>query len=421
MIASTLKEAIPLLDPMHPLSKEGGFYIKRKRNPRNRLKTLLLNSREPVKLLFTGFRGAGKSTELNILSNDDDIVNEFIVVKFSAVEHFNLSQFDYIDVLCVMGEKIFNKACEIPNVDLNEKLLESLKDWGSEVQKKVKFLESAQVSAGAEAEVGVKSWFASFMAKLSTQLKTGWNKESEIKQVLKPKIEILWNRINNIIIEAERSSNKKILVIIEDLDKTNIDVSEELFERNGQQLLKPACSLIYTIPIALIYSDKSTIISRSIFDGFQVLPNIKIFNRDGSPDIKNYDFMKSVINERMDFDMLAEEPDKAMEKIIKYSGGVIRELIRLTRDSSINAVSFEEDKISIEDIDEAISEAKNSFKRMNIKEENLEYLKDVEEKKQIIAKDDSIAKTLLHNQSILQYQNSEDWFDVNPFLKDYIK
>ncbi len=428
MRALNLKEAIPLLDPSHPLSKETGFYIKRKRNPRNKLKTMLLDSERPVKLLFTGFRGSGKSTELNILSLDNDIANKFIVVKFSAVEHFNLSQFDYIDVLCVTGEKIFNRSLEIfgesndeSQRKMDRKLLESLKSWGNEVQEKVTFLESSDTTAKVEAEAGLKTWVASFMTKLSGQLKVGWEKTSDIKKVLKPKLENLWDKINDIIREVERVSGKRILVIIEDLDKADIDVAEDLFERNGQKLLKPECRMILTIPVALIYSDKSTIISRSIFSGFQILPNIKIFNRNGEPDKDNFTFMKSVIRERIDFENLAEQPEESLNRIIKYSGGVLRELLRLTHDSVINAISYDESKISQVDVNDAINEVKNSFKRMNIKKENLEYLKDVDRIKDIVAKDDSIAKTLLHNLSILQYQNSEDWFDVNPLLKDYIK
>lgn len=382
---------------------------------------MLLDSDRPVKLLFTGFRGSGKSTELNILSLDNDITDRFIVVKFSAVEHFNLSQFDYIDVLCVTGEKIFNKSSEISNLQVDKKLLESLKSWGNEVQEKVTFLESSDTTAKVETEAGLKTWVASFMTKLSGQLKVGWEKTSDIKKVLKPKLENLWDKINDIIREVERVSGKKILVIIEDLDKADIDIAEDLFEKNGQKLLKPECRMILTIPVALIYSDKSTIIGRSIFSGFQILPNIKIFNRNGEPDKDNFKFMSSVIKGRIDFDNLAEQPEESLNRIIKYSGGVLRELLRLTHDSVINTISFGESKISEDDVSDAINEAKNSFKRMNIKEDNLKYLKDVDRIKDIVAKDDSIAKTLLHNLSILQYQNSEDWFDVNPLLKDYLK
>lgn len=421
MKALNLRDAIPLLDPSYPLSTETGFYVKRKRNPRNKLKTMLLDSNRPVKLLFTGFRGSGKSTELNILSLDNDITDKFVIVKFSALEHFNLAEFDYIDVLCVTGEKIFAKSCEIPDIQIDRRLLESLKDWGNEVQERVTFLKSAEAGIQAEAETGVKVWVASFMSKLSGQLKTGWSRESELKKVLKPKLENLWDKINDIIRKAESASGKKILVIIEDLDKADIDVSEELFEKNGQKLLKPECSMIFTIPVALIYSDKSTIISRNIFTGCQVLPNIKIFKRNGEPDEESFKLIKSVIENRIDFDNLAKQPEESMNEIIKYSGGVLRELLRLTHDSVVNAVSFGESRISQEDVKEAINEAKNAFRRMNIKEENLKYLEDVNKSKEIIAEDDKVAKKLLHNLSILQYQNDEDWFDVSPFLKDYIK
>ncbi len=82
--ATNLEEAIRVLDPQKSL---GGreldeFYVSRDSRALKRIKTLLLQAVE-VKVLFTGHRGAGKSTELAQLQKDLD---QFWTVSFSVFD-----------------------------------------------------------------------------------------------------------------------------------------------------------------------------------------------------------------------------------------------------------------------------------------------------------------------------------------------
>lgn len=77
-------------------------------------------------------------------------------------------------------------------------------------------------------------------------------------------------------------------------------------------------------------------------------------------------------------------------------------------------------KICMAYVDEAVYDAKNTFINTTYIRENIEYLLKVEDTKTIVTKDEEITRKLLHNLSILQYKNSENWFDVNPLLKDFI-
>lgn len=81
--ATTLAEVIRYFNPMQPLRGDElkSWYIDRPGNPADKmekyLQGLALNDM-PVKILFTGHRGNGKSTELNKLS--EKIKNQFIAL-----------------------------------------------------------------------------------------------------------------------------------------------------------------------------------------------------------------------------------------------------------------------------------------------------------------------------------------------------
>ena len=61
---------------------------------------------------------------------------------------------------------------------------------------------------------------------------------------MKPRLSDLIDAINKIIIDAERELGKRILVIIDDLDKMNLEMSEKLFYEHGAELTQPICKII---------------------------------------------------------------------------------------------------------------------------------------------------------------------------------
>ena len=67
MKARDLDTAYINFDPAQPLPSDSEFYVKRKYNPLEQIKRDLLRSNiyQP-KFLFSGHRGSGKSTELNM-------------------------------------------------------------------------------------------------------------------------------------------------------------------------------------------------------------------------------------------------------------------------------------------------------------------------------------------------------------------
>jgi hypothetical protein len=111
--ATQLADVIRLFDPRKPLRDEAleRFYIDRPGNPLQRmliyLQGLGLND-QPVKLLFTGHVGSGKSTELNKLATH--LKRQFFIVNLDVRRSLSLSDLSYVDILLGLTTALFRRA-----------------------------------------------------------------------------------------------------------------------------------------------------------------------------------------------------------------------------------------------------------------------------------------------------------------------
>ena len=87
----------------------------------------LHNLREtPQKILFTGHRGSGKSTELWRLQQQ--VKDAYFPISFSVHQHLGLVNLEYIDLVFLVMERIYASACE-NNIFIDEDLLQNILRW----------------------------------------------------------------------------------------------------------------------------------------------------------------------------------------------------------------------------------------------------------------------------------------------------
>jgi hypothetical protein len=111
--AKTLAEAINIFNPREPLQGRhlAEFYVDRPGNPLEAMKVYLLGLKgEPVKLLFSGHRGSGKSTELNKLA--EAIKRQFFIVPVNLSRFANVTTLTYQDMLLGMVLALYKRAEE---------------------------------------------------------------------------------------------------------------------------------------------------------------------------------------------------------------------------------------------------------------------------------------------------------------------
>ena len=413
-MAGDLKEIYHLFNPNKALQNDDleNYYVEIDQNETNieELKTRLelsLETHEPIKLLFTGHRGSGKTTALNRLVSylNREMEDKFFIVHFSVLDLLDNNDINYTDVLFSILTKIMEKCQE--ECDISSSLVERTKKWGKSITKTEVSEDKVETGAG----FNLSAYFVELLARMKSETTT----RKEIREEIQPRVSELINLINDIIVEIERSE-RQVLVIIDNIEKCDSEKALNLFYYHSTQLTQPMCKIIYTFPISLRSSEKFTQIKMNFSDDI-IYPNIKVREKDESiaQEPAGRTFMKQIVTKRVSLDLFTPE---ALEYIIDMSGGVIREYIRIIRDSAVRAITRKKTLIDKDIVVEVINGLKNSY-QAQLSDEDYEVLLKIYESKEI--KRDEKLVGLLHNLSVLEYKNGRSWCDLNPIVRSILE
>lgn len=342
VVADNLDIAWSNFDPLYPLPANCPFHVEREDRPLNKLKRALLREhRQPPKYFFSGHRGCGKSTELNILAADNEINKKFFVIKYSVKDVCDVNNLSYIDVLFSLSAQLFIGYSDIGK-ELRKELIESLENWKNDVVEQVR--EEIDSFEGA-IEGGLKGFFLSVLGKFRSEETT----TKIIRKKIEPRLSELIEKINLIVADIEVKEKKKVLILIDDMDKPNLDQAKKIFYDYNTAITQPACSIVFTVPISIFFSQEFTAIRETRF----FLPNVKLHHRNekNRKDEKGFILMNSFIFHRMKKELI--EPD-ACEYAIKMGAGVFRETARIMQISADNAIASGRAKTIKEDVERKV-------------------------------------------------------------------
>jgi phenylpyruvate tautomerase PptA (4-oxalocrotonate tautomerase family) len=405
IVAENLDLAWSNFDPFFTLPADCPFHVERAGKPLNRLiRALMRQHRQPPKYFFSGHRGCGKSTELNRLKADDEINKRFFIVKYSVKDVCDVNNLNYVDVLFSMGAQLYIQYIGAGK-ELKPELIEDLEAWGSRIEHDME----KTTSAGVSMKGGIGAFFLSLQAKIRSEHTT----RELIRKQIEPKLSELIDKVNLIIADIEGKEKKRVLVIIDDLDKPSLEQAKEIFYSNNTAITQPACYIVYTVPISIFFAPEFTAIRERRF----FLPNIKLHtkkDRNGI-DKDGYELMRTFVYKRMKEELI--EPE-ALDLAIKMSGGVFREGARIMQIAADSAIENERGRILKKDVERAEREIRSDFKRI-LESDDYNTLDEISTSNDIRG----IEKVghLLHNLSVLEYENKENWYDIHPTLEKLLK
>jgi hypothetical protein len=405
VIADNLDLAWSNFDPSYPLPANSPFHVEREDKPLDRLKkALLLEHKQTPKYFFSGHRGCGKSTELNRLAVDVEINKKFFVVKYSVKDVSDVNNLNYVDVLFSIGAQLYLQYIKTDK-KLRPELIKELEGWGKSIEK----IYEEKTSVEASLEGGIKAFFVSWLTRIKAEAGT----RDIFRKTIEPRLSELIDKINSIVADIEGKEKKSVLVLIDDLDKPSLDQAKEIFYKNYTAIAQPKCYIVYTVPISIFFTPEST----SIRDYQFSLPNVKLHpkNDRNSKHEPGYRVMENFVFKRMKKALIETD---ALDLVIKMGAGVFRETARIMQIATYGAMEHKRNKIIKDDVERAEREIRSDFKRI-LHTEDYDILKEIYTTNDIRG----IEKIghLLHNLSVLEYVNYENWCDVHPTLEALLK
>ena len=397
-----------VVEPLKTVEEFEDFYVERPKgapSPIEELKDRIEHAANAEKYLFLGFRGSGKSTELNRLSRLID-TDKFIIVRYS-INELNVSDFDFRDFFASMALKIYDTATK------EVKLEKDIEDDFKEFMMKITRVSEEDITSYSKSGI---SFSKLIILKLGSEAKT----REYVRKELETKISDLIQKLNWLIREVENKANKKIVIVVDDLDKlTRGQQAEDFFYKNYRLLIQPNCFIIYTFPIPLAFNPYYENV-RHDFDDDVILPQLPLKSRDGKKiNNENLNFYWQLVGCRMDLNLIEED---ALKEAI-FSTGKTSEFISIMRDATIKAHRKEKEKITKEEINEVLEKLRRTFDR-TLTEAHKKRLLDISEKKEGRDQniDDSTTRELLFSLTAVEYENKEGrWCDINALLQPLVE
>ncbi len=429
-IAQTLTEAYNLSNPVQPLPPGDTRYVdctpvRGNEDVVTQMFNAITWSDVHVAQLFTGHRGSGKSTEM--LRLQARLVEAgFVVLYFEADDDLDLNDLEYTDLLLSIARRVTGDL-KAKGIDLPEDLLKNVADWFNETLYTEEKRREIERELAAEAALGIglpeaMPLIARLIARVTGQIKTGRAIKTEIRRKLDPQISQLIANLNRLLDAAHERIRKQgkqsLVLLIDNLDRIVFrDLGDgrtthyALYVEHGDQLRALHCHVVYTVPISVIYSERATAVT-SIFPDYQVLPMLKVKNRDGTDYLPGFEYLRNILSSRMDLNMLFGS-EEAVRYLCQASGGHPRDLMILVRYACTYAPRDVWPRpITLDVIQRAEARLVAEYSRM-IPEEHFPLLAKVHLLKTV--KNDAAHELMLYNLSVLEYINeAPPWHDVHP-------
>ena len=445
MAQDLLTEIYNVFDPFDPPPKEAYVNCEEVRGNWNVLRELgrkIIRSHNPTCQLYTGHRGVGKSTELLRLKEHLE-QNNFFVVYFAANdEDIDIEDTEYADILLACTKHLVK---EIHLADNNP--LKGLSKW---LQERAQSFQDLLLTELSFEGLTLQQQVSQF-AKITATLKAQPDNRREIRERINANAPSLLEALNQFIKAAKKSLPKNcrdLVLMVDNLDRiveqkkaenqpSNYD---EIFIKRHEQMRGLNCHVIYTVPIAMVYSERCTQLQNN-FDETDVLPMIMVSDRHNQPNEKGLEKFREIIAKRIAHVQLDDnatigenlaqnletqvlDSPETLTRLCLMSGGHVRLLMQMVQ----KALDWTDDlPISQRSVSIAIEEAKDYY-RNTIFEHQWELLRQVADSKQIPNEENHQEyPRLLASRCILEYRYYDEnyklnrWHDVHPLVKDLDK
>ena len=360
-------------------------------------------------VLFFGHIGSGKTTELRRYAAKLNDSKRFYVVEVDVLAKLDRNNLQYTEALMAMAETLLERL-GADGYALGEEALKPVRDWFvTAIQTRATNRElSAELKTGVQAGGGIPGLVKLF-AGFTAAFKTGSSQKSEWRQEIRNGFTTLAVAFSNLIRTAERElaqagRAERVLFLVDGTDKMRGEDTQQFFVQDAEQLLAIQTLAIYTAPLHLKYDGRLG----GKLDADMVLPMIKLQERDGSRCPAGWAALHELLLRRADSGLFTS--DTEVTRLVEYSGGHPRELLRLLK----LCCEVADDKIDAAVVQRAIAQLASDY-RYFLKPADYTLLKEIDTNPAHGGNDEQ-AQELLHRLALLQY-NDGLWRRSHPVVR----
>ena len=355
------------------------------------------------------------------------------VIYIDAMLETDINDAEYTDIYLIVIKWV-EFELRRNGLSFDAGLLASFEQWFKEITNET--VESVDKSIAIKGEITLSTqdplegivpiappFLAKLLVKLLGQVKASHQGKKTVRQTLLKDVSRLKADINLLLddglknLRRKFSKSKGFLIIFDNLDRSPVNVANHLFFDYAAQLKDLHCTMVYTVPISVVYSPKNI---NNAFAKYNIIPMINIYKYDplvSSESELEYndqglDAVMSLVEKRVDIDAIFESRQGLLE-LAKYSGGHVRQMMQMVRGAIQSARASRADKVSAEHITYAINQEQFNFERV-IPDEHYPVLAKVYLSKN--APRDEIGQLMLSNISVLEYNGLHRWNYLNPVV-----
>jgi hypothetical protein len=394
---------------------------------RSRIRRTLEDDHD-VRILVYGHGGCGKSTELSKLVQE--LGADYFTVRFSIRNEMNLTAVQAEDLLLVLTERLLQEAQD-KGLRIGDAALKPVHDYFATVTRTTTQGRESSLAVGAEASAGTGFFgpLLKLLASVKGEIKLNVHSTETVVAALRKRPADLLQQIN-VVINAVRQAipgGRRLLLIIEDLDKLDIASARRVFIENVNLLTGIVADIIYTIPIFTFHSPDASILENHFHACG--LAMIKVAEWNGKP-APGFDVVRQILLRRIEDTTIAPA---ALDLLIHKTGGVLQHAFEVLRNAALldNAAT----PLSEADIAEALKFKRSEFwSEIALPATKVEGVNSLDQLYDRLAeyaacqlkgqknppKVDATNQILLRSCALVEY-NGDRWYGVHPLVIDNLR
>lgn len=356
--------------------------------------------------LMTGFRGAGKSTELSRLATELKRLG-FAVVEADARNYDNFTRAHTIEDLILVLAASIGKASDSHQVQFGANRERSVFERMAEfLNQRVDVTKAKAAFGGVTIEGELKN--EDFRVKVRALLE---NDRTALRD---------W--FHSFVRELKSAYDPMPLaVLVDGLEKYHTGEAVEverayrsaaaIYENFADWLRLPDVHVVYCVPPLVATMERDL---RSRYDHVHSpLASVRIHRRppDGSVCQAGFDALTEVIRKRLDpARLFGPDADECIRLIIELSGGHVRHLFQLLREAILTTLTRRK-YLTVTDLQSIFASAQGAF---SLPKQHTVLLSEVHQRGTFENGDLGAVARILDDYLVLAYANGEPWFDISP-------